>query len=204
MFFKLLLPHFYLKIKIKKKICSYYWNSKFETQTITFVPYSHSLVTMSYLMNWLPYGLWSKDTKNILQGLPIYFYFSSSNFEQCHMASTLKYIKKHLFLCNFFYKFPLFGTLLSQFLPFLNIFCADKMCQVLRSPCHLRHLLSVWCHFYLIVSYNCCSLFFALRVWLALLLLISFSTANLYRGCLMHGVRTFCCFVLYTHTHTES
>ena len=55
MFFPLLLPHFYFKKK--KKIYSQYQNIKFGTQTIAFVPYSHSLVTMSSLMNWLPYGL---------------------------------------------------------------------------------------------------------------------------------------------------
>ena len=159
---------------------------------------------MSYLMSWLPHGLWSKDTENILQGLPIYFYFASSNFQQCHMAPTLKCIKSTLSSVIFFYKFSLFGTLLSQFSPFLNTFCADEICPVLRSPCQLWHSLSVWCHFYRVLSYNCCSLLFALSAWLAFSLLTSFSTANLYRGCLMQGVRTFCCFALYTHTRIES
>ena len=139
MFFKLLLPHFYLKIKIKKKKSVH--TTGIETQTLTFLPYSHSLVAMSYLMSWLPHGLWSKDTENILQGLPIYFYFASSNFQQCHMASTLKCIKSTLSSVIFFYKFSLFGTLLSQFSPFLNTFCADKICPVLRSPCQLWHSL---------------------------------------------------------------
>ena len=149
---------------------------QFGTQTIAFVPYSHSLVTMSSLMNWLPYGLWSKDTKNILQGLPIYFYFASSHFQQRHMASTLTYIKSTFssVIFFFFYQFSLFGTLLSQFLPFLNIFCAGKICQVFVLVVHLWHLTSVWYLLYLTVSYNYCSLFFALSTWLQLLLSISF------------------------------
>ena len=103
--------------KKKKKIYSQYQNIKFGTQTIAFVPYSHSLVTMSSLMNWLPYGLWSTDTKNILQGLPIYFYFASSHFQQRHMASTLTYITSTfssvIFFLSVFFIWDAFVTVLT-------------------------------------------------------------------------------------------